>query len=184
MHLVFELEAAEHLPRVLLEVTQLVDDLGLVGTLAANPVKLVVEAQILESGKELGLLALCRRLVNYQVDELEGDGAEHGLVRHRERQDKLIERCLVVLVSLVGCRLRDEVEGIGALRQTLNDLTEAPAGYGAQLGVLVVHVLVESCEEVKLALDVLAGGLELEEMRHDLEYLLDDLGLQAPQAVL
>ena len=48
----------------------------------------------------------------------------------------------------------------------------------------MVHKLVQGSEEVKLAFDVLASGLELKEVRYYFEDLLDDFGLSAPQAVL
>ena len=85
MHLVFKLEAAEHLSRVLLKVSKLVDDLGLVAALPANPVQLVVEAQILEAREELCFLTFCWRLIDDEIDELQGYLAQGGLIGHRER---------------------------------------------------------------------------------------------------
>lgn len=87
----------------------------IVAALSSNPIQFVIQAEILQPSEELRLLSLRWRLVDNQIDELEDYEAKDGLVGHGEGEDQLVKRRLVVLLGLVGRRLCDQVEGVGAL---------------------------------------------------------------------
>ena len=77
-------------------------NLWLVTALSSNPIQLVIQAQVIQPSQKLRLLPFRWRLVDDQIDELEDDEAEEGLVAHGEGEDQLVERRLVVLLGLVG----------------------------------------------------------------------------------
>ena len=159
MDLVLKLEATKDLVCVDLEVFELIDNLWIAIALFANFVKLVIQTEILQTRQKLGPFLLRWRLIDEQVDQTESGLAGHApvLFTHGQRVDQLIERCFVALRGLVDGSLCDQIESVRALWQLLDDLDEHRRRSVAQSWVvLVVHELVQSREEVKLALDVLS----------------------------